>query len=182
MFFTKEDLEKIKSLVLLTKSIKESYDELINLEINGKQGTEEYKNCIERLKVSISLETSLYDKLDIEDCKKLLFYLRINEKNGTSNDIEAILNQNKDLIISRIIIRLERKMTGNLSFMMSILFSKEELDIFSQLPENLIKQNNKKMIKLKRLFHPLIFSNRQLILQNLVDYCISFPAYLYNLF
>ena len=46
MNLTKEELETIKSLIAITESIKESYNQLINLEIAGKKETEEYKKYL----------------------------------------------------------------------------------------------------------------------------------------
>ena len=125
MNLTKEELETIKLLIAITESIKESYDKLINLEIAGKKETDKYKRCLDSLKISINLERSIYEKIAIDKCETFLQYLYLNEKNYTSKEEKAIFDKDKNLIISRIMIKLKRKIIGDVNYVKSAILQPE---------------------------------------------------------
>lgn len=132
MNLTKEELETIKSLIAVTESIKESYDKLINLEIAGKKETDEYKRCLDSLKISINLEKSIYEKIAIDKCETFLQYLHLNENNHTLKEEEAIFDKDKNLILSRIMIKLKRKIIGDVNYVKSAILPLEVESFLSQ--------------------------------------------------
>lgn len=147
MNLTKEELETIKSLIAITESIKESYSQLINLEIAGKKETEEYKKYFERLKISIDLEKSIYEKITTNKCEMFLQYLQLNENNHTLKEEEAIFDNDINLVISRIMIKLKRKITGDINYVKAAILPKEIENMLSDYRET-IKNSMEYAIKI----------------------------------
>ena len=77
---SKSDIEELTTIINIGKSIEEHYKELAKLEIERKKDTPEYKSCIEKLKVTISLEDALFEKMttSAEKVIELMEYMKKN--------------------------------------------------------------------------------------------------------
>ena len=105
MKLTKKEKDILNILFGITTSIKESLDELQILENNNLQETPNWKASLSKLKSSLSLEVSIYDKMTLEEASNIFHYLEYND--NIASELKIIMNlQVEELCKKRIGIKL----------------------------------------------------------------------------
>ena len=105
----KEDYEDINSLIMISSQIKDLYDELYKLELDGKKETVEYSKVIEKLKSSLFVETNIYDRIGNSYEKSIQILMYLEQDNSKLKELEEIIPIfSSNLIISRIKSRIIR--------------------------------------------------------------------------
>ena len=124
---SKDILEDIKTLLAVTSSINETYANLKKLEIIDKKESKEYQSLMERLKSSLALEKSIYDRFpnDLEVLSNIERLINSKEEYwinfNLQENINAILNHH-NLIKLRIHLNLFSKMLNikNADFIINV--------------------------------------------------------------
>ena len=111
---TKNDYEDISSLIMISKQINSLYEELYQLELEGKKESEDYNIVIDRLKSTIFVEKNIYDRIgkSFEKNVEILNYLK-SDDSETSNLQDGLFIFEQDLIISRILLNLYKNVMEN---------------------------------------------------------------------
>ena len=102
------DKENLKIIMNISYSLLDNFIKLRNLEANGGKDSEEFISIINCIKASLSLEDSLYSKIDI---KQIDSYL--NELNHLDNvyEIDSEINVSKTMIFDDLV---KRRVTDRL--------------------------------------------------------------------
>ena len=105
---SQKDYDVLNQLVRITSSIKKLYDTLIDLEVNDKKYSVEYKNTLDYLDMCKEVENELYEKnlSDISLEHEVLKYMNqvLKLKHDTSLSEEICSNRN--LVLNRIFKRI----------------------------------------------------------------------------
>lgn len=104
-----KDYNLLKRIVVITKSILNSYYLLIDEENDGKKDLDNYNNIISELKINLEMEKELYDQLDsVEKVCKLLDYINDGDDNSFEKFLYSIFDNSPDnLVKNRIASKLE---------------------------------------------------------------------------
>ena len=139
---SKDILENIRTLLVITSSINETYAKLKELEIKGEKESKEYQSLIESLKSSLELEKSIYDRfpkdldilsnIDYTISSKEEFWINFN----LQDNINAILN-NYSLIKLRIHLNLFDRMLAIKDADFIISTNKKDV-LENQTPRNIL--------------------------------------------
>lgn len=85
--FTREEFELLKQIIIVSRNIKELYDDLADLEIHNQKNTDNYKELYKTLKYHIERENELYNKLKKNPDALYKFQNFLNFSiNGSPND------------------------------------------------------------------------------------------------
>lgn len=107
--FNLDDLNKLETLLQISKEISDIYDKLCELEINNQKDSNEYNKLLIELKILIEKEKKEYQKKKFthEECIK---YLKLLETStfipSMDNRVTTTLKHNKNKIVRRIMIKL----------------------------------------------------------------------------
>ena len=104
----KEDYEDINSLIMISAQIKDLYDELYKLELNGKKGTSEYQAVITRLKSSLFVEDNIYGRIGDDYDKNIQILIYLNQNNHLEEFERKIPIFSPNLVMARISAKLTR--------------------------------------------------------------------------
>ena len=107
--FTEEDYNLLKELINITSSILETYEDLYDLEMNGRKDTSEYDAIMEALKFYLNQEKDLYKMVKEDENRGLLFldYLYPDGSPDFTSSVTLLMNiKNGDLIKIRMSERL----------------------------------------------------------------------------
>ena len=110
-----EDFQDINVLIDLGKSIKENEEKLIELEIQGKKQSPEYKSTLDCIKSTLFLEANIFRNIGANPAKisAIIAHLTTASSSvvGIDKQLSAIVNgSTRDLITQRIILRLNEIM------------------------------------------------------------------------
>lgn len=110
-----EDFQDINILIDLGKSIKENEEKLIELEIQGKKQSPEYKSTLDCIKSTLFLEANIFRNIGANPAKisAIIAHLTTASSSvvGIDKQLSAIVNgSTRDLITQRIILRLNEIM------------------------------------------------------------------------
>lgn len=130
VFLEKKDKKLLDELIKISQSIYSCYEKLINLELNNKKSSDEYRKILDYITLALETEKEKYQSLNLDVNKCLLYkeYLcsdEMHEDYYYSNDF-AITEQDEDykIIIRRVIINILDYITANdLSVFPSQVFS-----------------------------------------------------------
>lgn len=106
---TKLDHEDIHVLTVITKSILESYNELIRLEANGEKNSLEYQKVMTQLKTSIQMEPVVYGRIgnSFDKVNAIVKYLIDgNQRWENESDVELLISRDTQALIIRRIINI----------------------------------------------------------------------------
>lgn len=110
---TIEDYELINHLLKVTNELKEFYDNLMMLEINGQKDTFEFTSIKNILNQKIEEERTIYLKLgnDTNRLQALMeYFIKKNKINNFLEDLEVLVDgENDEIIKRRIVIKLLAK-------------------------------------------------------------------------
>ena len=102
---SQRDYKIITEIIKITSSIDTIYRKLYNLEINNKKDSNEYKELLGYLDISLEVEKKYYNKINFNKCKLIINYL-LEERMpcDPNSDLETIILQgNFNRVIRRII-------------------------------------------------------------------------------
>lgn len=114
--FTNDDIDKINELIKVTSSIDSIYNKLYDLEIKGKQESNEYKKLLEYLSIMKEVEDKLYDEanLTFERCVAWTNYITMQLPQNFTEEYQSLINQDYDnRIFRRILAELKRNVVYN---------------------------------------------------------------------
>lgn len=154
MNLSKEDINQINYSITLSSFIEKLYEQLYNLEIDGKKETKEYNRLIGILKLQTDLEKKYYEKinLDYQKAKSWYGYLLVTHiKTNNISEIDSIINQDYSK-------RHIKRVLNNL------------LDIILSNPKNLIEKIPEDVYK---SIEQLDIEDVETILSNSLDKSVS---------
>ncbi len=103
----KNDFDQINDLINVTMIVSRLYDDLCNLEIEGKKDTEQYSKFFNCLDVALNTEKNQYDKCNLTFPKtvSIINYLLFEKfRSRAQNDIEYVVNLDyKEKVLKRIL-------------------------------------------------------------------------------
>ena len=106
---SKSDCEDISFLINTSKAIKDIYNKLINLEKENAKDSEVYNSCLKELKSLLEVEENIYKRLDNSTKEKYISYLKnLNEYRVTNKSYEILFDNNINLEILRILLKLDK--------------------------------------------------------------------------
>lgn len=106
---SKSDCEDISFLINTSKAIKDIYKKLINLEKENGKDSEVYNSCLKELKNLLEVEENIYKRLDNVTKEKYISYLKyLNEYRVTNKSYEILFDNNINLEILRILLKLDK--------------------------------------------------------------------------
>ncbi len=100
---TKKDYENINKLIEISKQINSIYDELYELEVNGKKNTKEFISVISKLKTTLNIENNIYASFT-NSFERLNLILQFLTENTSISDLN-IFNETEDLVLNRIYLK-----------------------------------------------------------------------------
>lgn len=119
---TSEDYETINTIQRITESINETYQKLLELDLQGRKAGEEYNRQIDYLKSSLKLEQNLYERIDTSTERLQAFIDYIKKENNVTykpDFIDLLTNENIGNY-ERIIIKLSVKMTSRKDYITAV--------------------------------------------------------------
>lgn len=106
---SKSDCEDISFLINTSKAIKDIYNKLINLEKENAKDSEVYNSCLKELKNLLEIEENICNRLDNATKEKYISYLKnLNEYRVTNKSYEILFDNNINLEILRILLKLDK--------------------------------------------------------------------------
>lgn len=143
---TEKELNTLRKIVVITRSIVNNYYNLIKLENDGNKDTSEYSDIVSELAINFEMEDELYSKFnDLKTISDLLYYVNGNEEVQFENFIFSIMGVEPDRLI-------KERIAYKLKYMLDILeMDENESEEFENLSDEEIKrtQNLEKEILIK---------------------------------
>lgn len=148
---SKSDCEYISFLINTSKAIKDIYNKLINLEKENAKDSEVYNSCLKELKSLLEVEENIYKRLDNSTKEKYISYLKnLNEYRVTNKSYEILFDNNINLEILRILLKLDKN-KNYIDFINDAGLDRYD-DGFQFLISKLIEDN-------KKIFYQLYLDN-----------------------
>lgn len=143
---TEKELNTLRKIVVITRSIVNNYYNLIKLENDGNKDTSEYSDIVSELAINFEMEDELYSKFtDLKTISDLLYYVNGNEEVEFENFIFSIMGVEPDRLI-------KERIAYKLKYMLDILeMDEDKTEEFEDLSDEDIKraQNLEKEILIK---------------------------------
>ncbi|MDD2208807.1 MAG: hypothetical protein PHU45_05640 [Bacilli bacterium] len=149
------DYKHINSLIKIASSIDTIYKRLYQLEINNQKESDEYKNLLEYLDISLEVEKNNYDKINFNKCNLIVNYL-LEERMpcNAKTDLETIiLQENLNRVMRRVITNLNNRLLNNHHELQKMIPSQfmEILQGF-EITNEFVLKSIKSSIKMKQSF------------------------------
>lgn len=148
----KEDYDLLDTLIRISESIGKLYQNLFQLEVNGKKNSQEYRKNLDYLMIAREVEERLYSDNDMNaiKCSELLKYM-LSQKiiNNISNNQSIIMPNYLEGKVRRVYNRIENKMHADSKGMISLMEDTKDAEF--TIPRDLLELNYSKLILQKNL-------------------------------
>lgn len=170
-----EDINKIEELIKTTSSIDNIYNKLCDLEIKGKQKTEEYTKLLDYLSIVKEVEDKLYKEADLtfEKCTAWTNYIMLKLPRNFVEEYDSLMIQDYNYrIFRRILSELKRKVVYDYKNMKKLM-PKEMLDFARRLskenPEQFVDHTIHVNTEIKKAIDKDILNAYLLFVQEFID-------------
>jgi len=112
---TKADYEDIHIITVITESILENYNKLIELEAGGEKNSLEYQRVVEQLKSSLQMEPVVYGRIGNSFPKInaiIEHFIDDNKKSESESDFELLISRDEQSLMIR---RIANKLASSIA-------------------------------------------------------------------
>lgn len=108
-----EDIEILNKLFEIAKKILKIYNNLIDLELNNKKNTDEYKKQLDILDICLGVEENLYKKIDLEKIDDYIEYSDYENLFTNITDYDLLVDDIDNLLIYKRVYNKLNKIKNN---------------------------------------------------------------------